>query len=171
MTVGRLLFSCAGIEEGGEFPIIYTGRGENISPEFHLKNLDPQAETLALTLEDLNHPLKKEFTHWLIWDIPARAAIPSGIPKGKTVAELGHAKQGLAYGWHCYAGPKPPFGQTHRYRFTLYSLNRSLDLSPYTRKSVFLKAASPYILQKGELTASFGSKKESEKQWVPSFSG
>lgn len=41
-----------GIENGGEFPVVNTGRGQDISPEFVIKNLSPHAKTLAITLED-----------------------------------------------------------------------------------------------------------------------
>ncbi len=46
-------FECVGMDNGGKFPIEYTGRGQDISPEFIIKNLSPNAETLAVTLEDL----------------------------------------------------------------------------------------------------------------------
>ncbi|WP_165329339.1 YbhB/YbcL family Raf kinase inhibitor-like protein [Streptococcus tangpeifui] len=155
----KLKFTCPTILDGGEFPLEHTGKGDNVSPEFLLKNLSLQAETLAVVLEDLNHPLKKEFTHWLIWNLPALSRIPAKIPQGFAVANLQGARQGIAYGWHCYAGPKPPLGQTHAYRFTIYVLDTILDLGKWTRKHQLLKAMEGHILQKGELTASFGSPK------------
>lgn len=149
-----LEFTCVGIEEGGRFPAENTGRGEDRSPEFRIWSLPPGARTLAVTLEDLSHPLKN-FTHWLIWNIPAGERVPGGIPAGAEVPSLIGARQGMAYGLHRYAGPKPPRGRTHRYRFTLYALDCSLELSPRATKSVFLKKAWPHILQKGSVTASF----------------
>lgn len=38
-----------------------------------------------ITLEDLSHPIKN-FTHWVIWDIPAADKIAKAIPSGKTVS-------------------------------------------------------------------------------------
>ena len=63
-----LEFECLGIENGGIFPPEHTGRGEDSSPEFIIHNLSEQCNTLAITLEDLSHPIKG-FTHWLIWNI------------------------------------------------------------------------------------------------------
>ena len=63
-----LEFECIGIKNGDRFPIENTGRGENLSPEFDIKNLAPNAKTLIITLEDLSHPIKN-FTHWVIWKI------------------------------------------------------------------------------------------------------
>ena len=53
-----LEFECIGMDGGNKFPIEYTGRGQDISPEFIIKNLSPNAKTLAVTLEDLSHPIK-----------------------------------------------------------------------------------------------------------------
>ncbi len=47
-----LEFECIGMDNGSKFPTEYTGRGQDISPEFVIKNLSPNAKTLAVTLED-----------------------------------------------------------------------------------------------------------------------
>ena len=84
-------FDCVGIDDGGIIPIENTKRGQNKSPEFLIWNLSPKAKTLAITLEDLTHPIEN-FTHWIIWNIPASNRIKSGIPAGKTVPSLRHAR-------------------------------------------------------------------------------
>ncbi|MGT2929165.1 YbhB/YbcL family Raf kinase inhibitor-like protein [Streptococcus dentasini] len=157
--VDKLKFTCPGIFEGGQFPIDNTGRGKDQSPAFYLDNLSPQAQVLAIILEDLTHPLKKEFTHWLIWNIPASSRIPSGLMGGFEAENLPSARQGLAYRGYRYAGPRPPLGQTHDYRFTVYVLDQSMELGRWTWKPQLLKAMQGHILQKGQLTASFGSEK------------
>lgn len=50
--------------------------------EFIIKNLSPNAKTLAVALEDISHPIK-DFTHWIIWNIPAADRIKKNIPSGK----------------------------------------------------------------------------------------
>ena len=149
-----LEFECIGIKNGDRFPIENTGRGENLSPEFDIKNLAPNAKTLIITLEDLSHPIKN-FTHWVIWNIPAMAKIPAAIPAGKNVAELGNAIQGAAYGWRRYAGPKPPKGKTHKYRFTIYALDYRLDLGAFATKRKVLKMAAGHIVQQGSICGYF----------------
>ena len=79
--MGTLVFACGGMESGGEFPIENTGRGQDISPEIFIEDVSPGAKTLAVTLEDISHPLFRNFTHWLIWNIPAGAKIPGAIQK------------------------------------------------------------------------------------------
>lgn len=57
-----LEFECTGIKAGGKFAVENTGRGKDVSPEFIIKNLSPNARTLLITLEDLSHPINR-FTH------------------------------------------------------------------------------------------------------------
>jgi len=151
-----LEFACSGIDEQGKFLIEHTGYGQDISPQFVIKNLSPSAKTIAITLEDLSHPIKG-FTHWVIWNIPATNIITKAIPKGKNIDLYETAKQGLAYGWHRYAGPKPPKGKSHLYRFTIYALDCEIELSANVFKKSFLKKAAGHILQKGEITGEFAT--------------
>lgn len=150
-----LLFECAGMKNGDRFPIENTGRGQDLSPEFILKNLSPSAKTLAILLEDIRHPLFKSFTHWLIWNIPAAERITGAIPGGKIVPSLGGARQGIGYGWYRYAGPKPPKGQQHLYRFTIYALDSEIELSLFPTKGSFIKKAEGHMLQQGNLVGRF----------------
>lgn len=153
MEIETLLFHCPGLEDGGRFPLDYTGRGKDLSPEIVLENLSPRVKTLAVTLEDLSHPMKG-FTHWVMWNFPARKVIPGGIPQRDRL-ESGVA-QGIAYGLHRYAGPNPPICTCHSYRLTVYALDCVLGLSSNARKKHFLQAAEGHILQRGSLTAKFG---------------
>ena len=147
-----LAIRCPGVENG-TFLLDHTGRGRDLSPELILENLSPAAVTLAVTLEDMSHPIKG-FTHWVMWNFPTRPVIPGGIPQRDRL-ESG-VVQGLAYGVHRYAGPKPPIWARHRYRLPVYALDCVLGLSSNARKKHFLKAAEGHVLQKGSLTAEFG---------------
>lgn len=153
----QLRFKCGGIDDEGRFLPECTGYGQNASPAFIIENLAPDAKTLAVTLEDLSHPIR-DFTHWIIWNIPAAERIPGGLPAGKRISGPVQALQGRAYGWHRYAGPKPPKGADHLYRFTLYALDCELDLPAGVFKKRFLKKAAGHILQKGEVTGAFGGR-------------
>lgn len=143
-----LEFECNGIDARGNFLIKYTGYGEDISPEFDIKNLSSQAKTIAITLEDLDHPIK-DFTHWVIWNIPAAEIIKEAISSDENI------KQGIAYGWHRYAGPNPPKRKSHSYKFTLYTLDCAMNSSANIFKKTFLKKAEGHILQKGEIIGRF----------------
>ena len=75
-----LVFECRNMRNGEKFPVENTGRGEDRSPEFIIKNLSPYAKTIAIILEEIKHPIFKDFAHWLIYDIPAREKIGGAIP-------------------------------------------------------------------------------------------
>ena len=144
---------CPGVENG-TFLLDHTGRGADRSPELVLEGLSPEAVTLAVTLEDLSHPIKN-FTHWVIWNLPAADRIPGAIPAGKST--LDGAVQGVAYGLHRYAGPKPPRRTQHTYRFTVYALDCALILHSRARKKAFLRAAEGHVLQRGSISGIFAS--------------
>lgn len=150
MEQNILEFECVGVKEGDKFNIENTGRGEDIFPEFNISNLSPYAETLIITLEDLSHPIKN-FTHWVIWNIPATNKIPKAIPCGKSVLSLKDAVQGIGYGFHRYAEPKLPKGKSHKYCFTIYALDCKLNLKASSTKRKVLSIASNHIIQQGKI--------------------
>ena len=88
MTNKTLDFVCDGMENGGRFPVEHTGRGRDASPGFSIRNLSPEAKTLAVTLEDLSHPVKN-FTHWVIWNIPAGGQSWAGPVRASDTAFTG----------------------------------------------------------------------------------
>lgn len=154
MKQKRLVFSVEGMEDSGRFPVENTGRGANLSPALTLANLSPSARTLVVTLEDLSHPIKR-FTHWVIWNIPASGSIPGAIPAGRTVPVLPGAVQGVAYGFHRYAGPKPPRGKRHQYALTIYALDTALAVGAFSTKRRVLRKARGHIVQQGQICGYF----------------
>lgn len=149
-------FTCEAIDPAGTFRKVHTGRGADLSPAFELSNLSHDAVTCAVILEDLSHPLFHNFTHWVLWNVPAVSRIPGALPTGRVCRDLGGAQQGAAYGWHRYAGPKPPRGRRHTYRFTLYVLDEALHVSWPGTKRQFLAAAEGHVLQKASVQGMFG---------------
>lgn len=141
-------------DNDGYMPVAYTGYGLDDSPPLTLSGLVPQAKTLAIIMEDLDIPLIRAFTHWIIWNIPAGTEIPGAIPAGESLPSLGGAQQGVAYGKHEYRGPKPPkfIRNVHRYRFTVYALDRLLDISSDANKRDLLRAMQGHILQQASIT-------------------
>ncbi len=101
-----------------------------------------------IILEDLSHPIKN-FTHWLTWNIKPDSIIPENVGSMNTV------RQGIAYGFHKYAGAKPPKFQKHNYRYSIYSLDTILELSSNIMKKKLLKSMNGHILQKGIITGYF----------------
>jgi len=135
-------------------PIQYTGRGEDISPELHLSDIEDTAKSIAIIMNDMGHPIP-EFNHWVIWNISVMQTIPENIPHGERVETLDGAVQGRGYGKNRYRGPKPPFNWSHRYQYNVYVLDCMIDLSNSAKKKDLLKAMQGHILQQGYLIGKF----------------
>ena len=149
----KLIVSSPCFEDGGLIPVKYTGHGEDVSPELVLDDLSEMAESIAIIMDDMGHPIPA-YNHWVIWNIPAIALIPENIPHGEQVDSLG-AIQGCGYGKHRYRGPRPPFNWSHIYHFNVFSLDCRLDLPSTARKKDLLAAMQGHILQKSVLAGHY----------------
>jgi len=108
----ELIVGTPAFEEGGLIPIQNTGYGDDFSPEMQLTGIDEKAVSIAVIMNDLDHPMPA-YNHWIIWNIPVINIIPANILHGEVVEELSGALQGIGYGKHRYRGPKPPFSWSH----------------------------------------------------------
>jgi hypothetical protein len=160
-----LSVSSPAFENGAAIPRRHTGRGEDVSPALELGEVDPEARSISVIMDDHDHPFGV-FNHWLVWNIPAtKRRVPEGIPRTETVPALGNAVQGKsAYGGkHYYRGPLPPFG-THRYVFKVYVLDTLLELPPSAGKADLQRAMRGHVLQYGTLSATYGRGSAAKKR-------
>ncbi len=141
--------------EGGNIPAKYAADGSNVSPPLSIQGVDNRAVTLALIVDD---PDANGFAHWAIWNIPATtSSIPEDVPASENVDTLGGARQGANdFGSVGYGGPDPPLGTTHTYRFRLYALDTTLDLSAGASKAQLESAMQGHTLAVATLTGKYG---------------
>ena len=139
-------------------PNCYSGFGEDFSPEIHIDGIDARTVSMVITLDDLGHPIRPGYNHWIAWNIPPVNVLPGHLPKGAVVEQPFHIEQGLAYGKHCYRGPKPPLNWNHRYCFTVYALDVLLNISTDSDKETVLKVMDGHILQTGVLYGKYQKK-------------
>lgn len=151
----KLTITSPAFEEGGKIPIQYTGRGEDVSPELQLSFVHAKAESIAIIMNDIDHPIFPKYNHWVIWNLPVTDIIPENIPHGPELSAFGGAVQGMGYGRHRYRGPKPPFNLSHRYEYHVFVLDCKLDLPVSARKKHVMQAMSGHILQKGSIIGRF----------------
>jgi len=140
---------------GGTIPVVYTSRGENVSPPLSWAAIPADTESLALICDDPDAP-RGTWTHWVIYNIPpTRTGIPENLPRDALLPN--GARQGIndfgMYGWD---GPAPPSG-THQYVFTIYALDTMLDLAPGATKTALLEAMRGHVLGRGKLIGTFGA--------------
>lgn len=127
------------------------GYGYDRSPELYIEGIPDGTVSLAVVMDDPDHPIRPGFNHWVAWNIPPIGVIPGRMPRGEVLKSPIHIEQGIAYGKHCYRGPKLPFNWLHRYRFTVYALSIKLQLSSDSGKNDLLSAIDGHILAQGEL--------------------
>lgn len=146
--------SSPAFNEGDRIPIKYTCEGQDVSPPIVWSEPPVGTQSLVLILEDPEDSTAPGgvFTHWVLFNIPSDTCEIAGDIS--TQAELfNSALQGKNdFGRIGYCGPCPNGSGPHRYRFTLYALNCSLDLNVGASKKQVLDGIQGHILAQGELT-------------------
>lgn len=100
--------------------------GDNISPEISWTDAPANTKSYLLFLHDPDAPHLAGFVHWVAYiSDPKLKSIPTGYnPSSKSPIVFG--LNGMDK--NTYFGPCPPSGTgVHRYVFTLYALNTTLD--------------------------------------------
>ncbi len=141
------VFSDAFADEG-PLPATYTCDGEDVSPMLAVENV-AGASSLAILLDD---PDAGDFVHWLVWNLPGRSG---NLTDGEDVGALGATQGANDFGGTGYAGPCPPAGAEHRYRFRVFALDRRLELAPGSSAAEFEEAARGRVVAWGQLAATY----------------
>jgi len=149
---GALTLSSPNFENGGTIPAVYTCDGEDISPALVWDNVPDGTRTFALIMDDPDAPIGT-FTHWLICEMPGTArSLPEQVPTGGEISTPTRAVQGRnGFDKTGYGGPCPPRGKAHRYYFTLYALDETLDMPPGFSKHQLRAAVKGHILAEVQL--------------------
>jgi hypothetical protein len=134
-----LAMTSSAFDPAANIPPEHSCDGQDISPP--LAWLEPPAGTqsLVLIVDDPEAPAGT-WTHWVLFDIPATVrSLPQAVPSSSTVEGAGtngsNSWDRLGYG-----GPCPPRGPTHRYYFTLYTLDTTLGLDAGAGKAAVEQA-------------------------------
>lgn len=141
--------------QDGKVPREFTCDGNDASPPLSWTAPPSGTRSFALTVTDPDAP-GGTFTHWLLFDLPAGInSLPPGVPKE---AQLSNgSRQGRNdFGKLGYGGPCPPPGSPHRYVFTLYALDRTLDATAGADRSHVESAMNGHVVARGEMTARYG---------------
>jgi Raf kinase inhibitor-like YbhB/YbcL family protein len=149
-----LSVSSTAFQDGDRIPSKYTCQGQNISPPLAWGEIPIGVRSLVLIMDDPDAH-GGVFTHWVIFNIPSdshelleavstQAELPSDALQGKN-----------DFGRISYDGPCPPPGSPHRYQFTLYALDRPLDLEAGASKKQVLDAMHGHILTQGQLMGTY----------------
>jgi Raf kinase inhibitor-like YbhB/YbcL family protein len=111
----------------GEFPQnTMPGRftcaaGRTLTPPLSWTGAPKGTKSFALVVDDSNAPITP-YVYWVVFDIgPGTSALPEGqLPPG--------ARQARGTAGYAHYDPPCPGSQPHGYRFTVYALNKVLNL-------------------------------------------
>lgn len=133
----------------GKIPSKFTGDGDNVSPALYWKNPPIETQSFVLIVEDPDAG-EKAFVHWIVFNIgKSTFHLAEGTQKGDFTmgcTDFYYSKNGL---WQ-YCGPYPPNG-VHRYHFTLFALDKRLDIPKDVEKANLLEAMKDHILAQTQL--------------------
>jgi Raf kinase inhibitor-like YbhB/YbcL family protein len=143
-----LAMASASFVDGGQMPRKLTCDGANVSPDVQIPPVPPAAKSLVVVIDDLDTPFG--FVHWLVYDIPASVRdIGEGAAAGARLPA--HAAEGINdFGNAGYGGPCPPGGR-HRYRLSVYAVDRDLGLPAGASKKKLAAAVNGHILAWGQM--------------------
>lgn len=148
------LFSNA-FAEGGWIPELYSCQGADVSPSVEWDGAPPETRSFALIVEDPDAP-RGVWTHWLLYDIPAKVhQLPQGFKPGTQGVSGTNDFDRTGYG-----GPCPPKGHgPHRYFFKLYALDvHTLGLPPGAKRPELLESVKDHVLAEAETMGRFERK-------------
>ncbi|MFB6104936.1 MAG: YbhB/YbcL family Raf kinase inhibitor-like protein [Halobacteriaceae archaeon] len=148
-----LTLSSPAFGDGDPIPPEYGYTDRNVNPPLTFTGAPDDAVSLALVMDDPDavEPAGKIWDHWVVWNIdPGRTEIPEDWDIDGNGAETGTND----YGERGYGGPNPPDGK-HMYRFELYALDTSLDLSTDTDADALRDAIEGTVLETAALHGSY----------------
>lgn len=132
-------------DDDDTLPEEFTCDGDNSNPTLIIVDPPEDTETFTLIVEDLDS-VKGDFTHWLVWNIPATTThiITDELPD--TAVEGYNDFGSIGYG-----GPCPKQGE-HRYQFRLYAMDTEFDLDEDTTKAKLEKEMAGHIIDEATIT-------------------
>ncbi len=143
--------SSPAFQDGETIPKKYGRDFENVNPPLRIEDVPESAASLVLTMDDPDIPEAvgiPVWDHWVVFNIPPNIRdiserwIVEGIRGKGTRGELE------------YGGPRPP-DKEHRYFFTIYAIDRLLNLPEGSTKAECLSAMAGHVLEKAELMGRF----------------
>jgi Raf kinase inhibitor-like YbhB/YbcL family protein len=149
-----LQLTSSGFTSGSAIPNQFTCKGSDISPALQWSGAPANTASFAIIMDDPDAPAGT-WVHWVIWNLPAATrSLPEGVPKREKLPD--GARQGRnSFEKVGYNGPCPPAGQTHRYFFRLYALDKGFSVEPYGGGTNVQVAMQGHILAQTEYMGTF----------------
>jgi Raf kinase inhibitor-like YbhB/YbcL family protein len=136
--------------DGGTMPDRYTQDGEGLFPPLYWDNVPPEAQSLALLVEDADAPFPRPLVHALLYSIPPGL---SGIPEGGVaLRQQRQSPLGFKAGRNSIArpgwlAPSPVPGHgPHRYAFQLLATDATPAFPTPPGRGALVRALRPHLI-------------------------
>ena len=140
-------------ESEGSIPKHFACNGDDTSPELTWGDAPAGTQSLALIFNDPDAGASG-WVHWVLFNIPPNTTgLPEGV--GADAIPAGSLNGDNSWGTPGFRGPCPPEGSTHRYVFSLYALDISLEGPQGATRKELLAAMDGHILAQSDLAANF----------------
>jgi len=148
---GDLRLSSPAFEDGDPIPEEYGRDARNVNPPLAIEGVPEGAASMTLIVDDPDavEPAGEVWLHWLVWNIPPSL---TEIPEDWEPTDPVEGKND--FGNRGYGGPAPP-DETHTYRFKLYALDATLNLSESADKREVGRAMRGAVLARTQLTGTY----------------
>lgn len=126
--------------------------GENKSPELNWSNAPNGTKSFAITVYDPDAPTGSGFWHWIVYNIPANTSkLQRNVASDVSKLPQGAIQSTNDAGFAGFLGACPPIGdKAHRYVYTLYALNTTLDLPENVTPAVLGFSLNGKVLAKSQ---------------------
>ncbi len=136
-------------KNGEMIPLKYTADGRDISPPLKWKGDKAGVKSYVIVCDDPDAP-GGTWVHWILYNIPPDIN-EIGEKTGNTPELPGNAVHGRnSWGKVEYGGPAPPSG-THRYFFTVYSIDVEIHLPSAPGIHELQEAMKGHVINEGQL--------------------
>lgn len=150
-TPSPLIVTSADFVHDAELPLwtmgdAFSGQcaGDNLNPQLAWTGVPDSAQSVAITMLD---ETAGNYVHWVHANIPTDVV---EVPRGESDSLSGtHLRNGLRT--DDYFGPCPPRDE-HRYTFTVWALDTTLELEPGATYGQFVAAITDHVVAQGSIT-------------------
>ena len=131
-------------ENDTTIPKKYGYKHGNLNPPLTIDNIPPNTKSLVLIMDDPDalEAVGKVWVHWILYNLqPNITSIPeNSLPKNSFQGRNDFDEIG-------YGGPAPP-DKEHKYIFTLYALDKILNIQDGTTKTEIENLIQNNIIEK-----------------------
>lgn len=152
-TTEPMVLSSTAFDRLEFMPVKYTCSDRNISPPLAWSGVPSGTRSLVLIMDDTYTPWV--FTHWVLFNIPADVReLPEGLSNQEQLAN-GALQGENGYGEVGYRGPCPEPGPAHRYLFTIYAVDKVLELEAGASRKQVVDEINGRILTEAKLIGTY----------------